>query len=133
MTALEGLHVDRLFLGAHGIDREAGLTTPNLVEAETNRALVRSARSVCVLADHSKVGLVGLSTFMGLNQVDTLIPRPSARQSAAITWEADASSAPCGHGERRSIRSQTRTSSSMATSVPVADNAGEVHFLGWAW
>ncbi len=73
VTALAGLHVDRLFLGAHGIDREAGLTTPNLVEAETNRALVRSARSVCVLADHSKVGLVGLSTFMGLNQVDTLI------------------------------------------------------------
>jgi DeoR/GlpR family transcriptional regulator of sugar metabolism len=73
VTALEGLHVDRLFLGAHGIDRTAGLTTPNLVEAETNRALVRASRSVCVLADHTKVGLVGLSTFMQLDDVDTLI------------------------------------------------------------
>ncbi|MBM6403280.1 DeoR/GlpR transcriptional regulator [Phycicoccus sp. CSK15P-2] len=73
VTALGGLHVDRLFLGAHGIDRWAGLTTPNLVEAETNRALVRSARTVCVLADHTKVGIIGLSTFMGLSEVDTLI------------------------------------------------------------
>ncbi|HQW73116.1 MAG TPA: hypothetical protein PLG46_03360, partial [Ornithinibacter sp.] len=51
----------------------AGLTTPNLVEAETNRALVGASRSVCVLADHTKVGIVGLSTFMALDEVDTLI------------------------------------------------------------
>jgi len=73
VSALKGLHVDRLFLGAHGIDRNAGLTTPNLVEAETNRALVGASRSVCVLADHTKVGIVGLSTFMALDEVDTLI------------------------------------------------------------
>ncbi|MBM6398785.1 DeoR/GlpR family DNA-binding transcription regulator [Phycicoccus sonneratiae] len=73
VSALQGLHVDRLFLGAHGIDRSAGLTTPNLVEAETNRALVRSSRSVCVLADHSKMGIVGLSSFLDLHAVDTLI------------------------------------------------------------
>ncbi|HYN67385.1 MAG TPA: DeoR/GlpR family DNA-binding transcription regulator [Ornithinibacter sp.] len=73
VTALHGLHVDRLFLGAHGIDRNAGLTTPNLVEAETNQALVRASRSVCVLADHTKFGIVGLSTFMPLQDVDTLI------------------------------------------------------------
>jgi len=73
VLALQRLHVDRLFLGAHGIDRSAGLTTPNLVEAETNQALVRASRSVCVLADHSKVGIVGLSTFMPLREVDTLI------------------------------------------------------------
>jgi DeoR/GlpR family transcriptional regulator of sugar metabolism len=73
VSALQGLHVDRLFLGAHGIDRSAGLTTPNLVEAETNRALVRSSRSVCVLADHTKMGIVGLSSFLDLHDVDTLI------------------------------------------------------------
>ncbi|MFQ6171400.1 DeoR/GlpR family DNA-binding transcription regulator [Oryzobacter sp. R7] len=73
VNALQGLHVDRLFLGAHGIDESAGLTTPNLVEAETNRALVRASRAVCVLADHSKFGIVGLSTFLPLREVDTLI------------------------------------------------------------
>ncbi len=73
VNALQGLHVDRLFLGAHGIDPGAGLTTPNLVEAETNRALVRATRSVCVLADHTKFGIIGLSTFLALREVDTLI------------------------------------------------------------
>ena len=73
VAALQGLHVDRLFLGAPGIDRHAGLTTPNLVEGEPNRARVRARRSVGVLADHTKVGIVGLSTFMALDEVDTLI------------------------------------------------------------
>ena len=45
-----------------------GLTTPNLVEAETNQALVASARHVCVLADSSKWGTVGLSTFADLSE-----------------------------------------------------------------
>ncbi|EAP97343.1 putative DeoR-family transcriptional regulator [Janibacter sp. HTCC2649] len=91
VAALQGLHVDRLFLGAHGIDRNAGLTTPNLVEAETNRALVRASRSVCVLADHSKVGIVGLSTFMALHEVDTLITDPGtpARVRALLEDSVD--------------------------------------------
>lgn len=71
--ALRGLHVDRLFLGTHGLDAGAGLTTPNLVEAETNRALVASARQVCVLADHTKWGVVGLSSFLDLDGVDLLV------------------------------------------------------------
>lgn len=73
VSALRSLHVDILFLGAHGVDDRAGLTTPNLVEAETNRALVASARRVCVLADSSKWGTVGLSTFADLADVDLFV------------------------------------------------------------
>lgn len=71
--ALRTLHVDLLFLGVHGIDPRAGLTTPNLVEAETNRALIDSARVVCVVADHTKWGVIGLGTIAGLVVVDTLV------------------------------------------------------------
>ncbi|RKT80068.1 DeoR family transcriptional regulator [Terracoccus luteus] len=71
--SLRSLHVDLLFLGAHGVDGRAGLTTPNLVEAETNRALVGTARQVCLLADSSKWGNVGLSTFADLAEVDLLV------------------------------------------------------------
>ncbi len=73
VSALRMLHVDRLFLGVHGMDGRAGLTTPNLVEAETNRALVDTARQVCVLADHTKWGTVGLSTIIPLAAVDLLV------------------------------------------------------------
>lgn len=71
--ALRGLHVDWLFLGVHGIDDQAGLTTPNLVECETNRALVACARQVVVVADSSKWRVVGLSTIAALSEVDVLI------------------------------------------------------------
>jgi len=73
VAALRMLHVDRLFLGVHGMDARAGLTTPNLVEAETNRALIAAARRVLVVADHSKWGIVGLSTIATLDQVDVLV------------------------------------------------------------
>ncbi|MFG2811862.1 DeoR/GlpR family DNA-binding transcription regulator [Streptomyces sp. NPDC048410] len=71
--AIAALHFDLLFLGVHGISAEAGLSTPNLAEAETNRQLVRSARRVVVVADHTKWGTVGLSSFAALDEVDTLV------------------------------------------------------------
>ena len=71
--AIRSLHFDLLFLGCHGIDPVAGLTTPNLAESETNRVFVRSARRVMVIADHTKWGIVGLSSFADLEEIDTLI------------------------------------------------------------
>jgi DeoR/GlpR family transcriptional regulator of sugar metabolism len=71
--AIQSLHFDLLFLGVHGISVEAGLSTPNLAEAETNRQFVRSARRVVVIADHTKWGTVGLSSFASLEDVDTLV------------------------------------------------------------
>jgi len=70
---IRSLHFDLLFLGCYGFDVNAGLTTPNLAEAETNRTLIRVARRVVVLADHTKWGLVGLSSFARLSEVDVLI------------------------------------------------------------
>jgi DeoR/GlpR family transcriptional regulator of sugar metabolism len=73
VAALRSLHVDTLFLGVHGIDERAGLTTPNLVEAETDRAMVACARRMVVCADHSKWGVVGLSSIAELGQVDVMV------------------------------------------------------------
>jgi len=71
-AALGQLRVDRVFLGVHGLDPD-GLTTPNLLEAQTDRALICCAREVVVLADHSKWGVVGLARIAGLEAVDILI------------------------------------------------------------
>ncbi|MGV9251924.1 DeoR/GlpR family DNA-binding transcription regulator [Streptomyces sp. NPDC003697] len=80
--AIGALHFDVLFLGVHGISVEAGLSTPNLAEAETNRRLVQSARRVVVIADHTKWGVVGLSSFAGLEQIDTLVTDAGLPQDA---------------------------------------------------
>jgi DeoR/GlpR family transcriptional regulator of sugar metabolism len=85
VSALRMLHVDRLFLGVHGMDARAGLTTPNLVEAETNRAMIETARRLCVLADHSKWGTVGLSTITELSEVDQLVTDSGLSERARTT------------------------------------------------
>ncbi|GAA4981175.1 DeoR/GlpR family DNA-binding transcription regulator [Kineococcus glutinatus] len=73
VRSLQTLHVDWLFLGVHGLDADAGLTTPNLVEGETDRALIAAASTLVVVADATKWGVVGLSTIAGLEEVDVLV------------------------------------------------------------
>ncbi|WP_205857064.1 DeoR/GlpR family DNA-binding transcription regulator [Phytoactinopolyspora endophytica] len=73
VAALSQLHVDVVFLGVHGIDPGAGFTTPNILEAETDRAMVAAARRLVVLADHTKWRTIGLSTIAHLDRADTLI------------------------------------------------------------
>lgn len=72
-SSLKQLHLDVLFLGVHGVDADAGFTTPNLLEAETDRAFVAAARKVVVLADHTKWGTLGLTTIANLEDADELI------------------------------------------------------------
>jgi DeoR/GlpR family transcriptional regulator of sugar metabolism len=83
VAALRTLHVDWLFLGVHGVDGRAGFTTPNLVEAETDRALIASARRVVVTADSSKWGVVALSSIARLDEVDVLVTDDALDADAA--------------------------------------------------
>ncbi|MCL6516115.1 DeoR/GlpR family DNA-binding transcription regulator [Alicyclobacillus sp.] len=68
--ALSEVHVDILFLGANGIDPARGITTPNPLEASVKTAMVRAARRVVLVADHSKCGQVSLMQVCSLRQVD---------------------------------------------------------------
>lgn len=69
---LRSLHLDVAFLGCHGL-AQVGLTTPNLAEAETNRAFVNAARRLVVVADSTKWGTAGLMTFAALSDVHVLV------------------------------------------------------------
>ncbi|RPA10315.1 DeoR/GlpR family DNA-binding transcription regulator [Gordonia sp. OPL2] len=72
-AALERYRTDRAFVGTHGIDPEAGFTTPNLGEAETNRKLLGTARSAVVLADHTKYDEIGAHLFADFDRIDRLV------------------------------------------------------------
>ena len=60
-------------MGVHGMDAKAGFTCPNLLEAETDRALIEAGRRLVVIADHSKWGVVGIASIARLDQADVLI------------------------------------------------------------
>ncbi len=71
--AIRSLYVDILFLGVHGMDPEAGFTTPNLAEAQTNRTLLSCARRTVVVADHTKWRTIGMARIAPLSAADVLI------------------------------------------------------------
>lgn len=84
--ALQSMHLDLVFLGVHGIDSRAGFTTPNMMESETDRELMRAGRRFVVLADHTKIGVIGISTIAPVREADTVITDDglSAEQEAVL-------------------------------------------------
>lgn len=81
-ASIARVNVDICFMGAHGLDLTAGVTTPNLAEAETNRIFASQCARLTVLADHSKFDVVSLAGIADLDEVTSVvtddgpIPRP---------------------------------------------------------
>ncbi|GAW92127.1 DeoR/GlpR family DNA-binding transcription regulator [Calderihabitans maritimus] len=71
--ALSMIRVDKLFLATNGIDVEAGLTTPNLIEAATKRKMISIAKQVILLTDHSKVGVISHAKIADINEINQII------------------------------------------------------------
>ena len=70
---LANLRVDKAFIAVNGIDKEMGLTTPNITEASIKRKMMQVADQVYVLADHSKIGRVSFAKFGGVEEIDGCI------------------------------------------------------------
>ena len=86
VAALRTINLDQVFMGVHGMDPRSGFTTPNVLEADTDRALVESGRRLVVVADSSKWGVIGISSIARLDEADTLVTdaglAPAAREIA---------------------------------------------------
>lgn len=73
IEALAFVIMDRLFLGATGVDPERGATIIQPDEAAVFRAMVRQARQRIVVADSSKVGHVSPAVVCDQKDIDLLI------------------------------------------------------------
>jgi DeoR family transcriptional regulator of aga operon len=70
---LSSINLDVAVIGVDGISITAGFTTHHEVEAHTNRALVRAAERVVVVADSSKLGKRGFARIVDVNAVSDII------------------------------------------------------------
>jgi len=70
---LHRLNADVLFLGVDGFDIGYGLTTPNLLEAKVNRAMMDVAKLVVAVCDSSKFGRRSLSLIAEPASIQHLI------------------------------------------------------------
>jgi DeoR family transcriptional regulator, aga operon transcriptional repressor len=70
---LTELHADILFLGVDGFDVQAGLTTPNFLEARVNRAMVHAAKRTVAVCDSTKFQNRSLALIVPPNEIHTVI------------------------------------------------------------
>lgn len=70
---LKEIHADILFIGVDGFDVKFGLTTPNVLEARVNRAMVEAAEKVVAVCDSSKFNRRSLSLIVPATAVDHII------------------------------------------------------------
>jgi DeoR family transcriptional regulator of aga operon len=70
---IQELHADHLFLGVDGLDPEAGLFTPDMLEAQLNSLMIAVSTEVTVIADASKLGRRSLSMIADISRIHRLI------------------------------------------------------------
>ena len=70
---LEQFSADKLFLCGAGCDPEFGVSGTNLEETMANRAMLRAAREIIVVADASKFTRRSMSLIASFSEVDIVI------------------------------------------------------------
>jgi DeoR family transcriptional regulator of aga operon len=63
------LHFDLFFMGARGVDLEAGWTNANQLETQLKHAAIASSRQVCAIADSTKWGERGFVSILPFDGV----------------------------------------------------------------
>lgn len=87
MEAMQHLAADLFFVGATGIDPERGLTTGNLDDAATKRAIAARSTQTYVLGSEEKIGATSRYPVLDLDAVagvvvDPLDPNPVIEELA---------------------------------------------------
>jgi DeoR family transcriptional regulator of aga operon/DeoR family fructose operon transcriptional repressor len=70
---LSRFHADALFLAATAVDLERGLFNSNVYEIGVKQQMIRSARRVILLADHTKFGKQSMAKIASLEAVHCIV------------------------------------------------------------
>jgi DeoR/GlpR family transcriptional regulator of sugar metabolism len=82
---LAKVHADWAFLGAAAVHAGSGFTSADPYEAEVKRAMIRAARQVAIVADHTKFDERRFATFAEGTDVHFLFTTPGL-PAAARRW-----------------------------------------------
>lgn len=89
MEMLSGVFMEKLFVGACGVDAQHGATTIELEEAAVFRAMVRQAKQVIIVADCSKIGMVSPALICPPSEIDILITDTGISEDAREAFTAN--------------------------------------------
>ena len=72
-NTFKNFRVDKAFIGANGVCIINGLTTPNIIEANTKREMIKIAKQTIVVCDHTKFNTVSFAKIVDLDSIDIII------------------------------------------------------------
>ena len=84
---LSNINLDVAIIGVDGVSAAAGFTTHHEVEAHTNRALLRAAERVIVVADSSKIGKRGFARIAEIAAASDIVTDSQARAADVAELE----------------------------------------------
>lgn len=88
VATIAPLTVDTLFISSDAASPSHGLTTPYPEEAALKQAMIRAARRVVTLVDHSKFGADQFIQFATWSDIDVLITNTEVDREAVAEIEA---------------------------------------------
>lgn len=81
-------NADKAIIGISAIDIERGLiSTPHVLEARVQRAIIKAADTVMVVADHTKFGRKSLAVVAPLTDIDIIITDTAVSEEYVIALE----------------------------------------------
>jgi len=89
METLNGVFLDKAFIGACGVDMLRGATTIEADEAAVFRAMTRQAKQVIVVADSSKIAMVSPALICAVTDIDILITDSGIASDALAGFRAN--------------------------------------------
>ena len=72
-NTFKSFRVDKSFIGANGVCIINGLTTPNIIEANTKREMIKIAKKIIVVCDHTNFSKVSFAKIVDLDSIDIII------------------------------------------------------------
>ena len=72
-NTIKDFRVDKAFIGANGVSIHNGLTTPNIIEANTKREMIKIAKKIIVVCDHTKFSKVSFAKVVDLDSIDLIL------------------------------------------------------------
>jgi DeoR/GlpR family transcriptional regulator of sugar metabolism len=72
-NALNEVRADKVILGARAISHEYGITNDYMAETVTDRAIIKISKTVILVADHTKFGLVSTAFLAPVEDIHVLV------------------------------------------------------------
>lgn len=85
---MRDLHADHFFLSVDGLDPDIGLSTPDILEAQLNTVMMRSAKETTVISDASKFGRRSLSVIGAIDSIQRVITDARVPASTVTTFRS---------------------------------------------